>query len=157
MTNREHGSPHFYQLINEMADLHEAKSHDYAKDSDPSGNYHFAGYVASLFAHSPDDAGFAGRLAEKIFRLSVLESGRLQPKNESVADTDLDIAVIAALWMADRRDRRAKQSPLTNSNHEAVSVILREFPKLDEQGLRGVVDFLRRALADMESASGSKI
>lgn len=102
-----YGSPTFYALLSEMRETHNAKSHDYAKDSDPYGNYKFAGLVSSLFAHSPDDAGFAGRLAEKMFRLAVLGQRREEPKNESVDDTERDIAVIAALWMAARRDKRA--------------------------------------------------
>lgn len=100
-----HGSQAFYNLLSEMRDTHSRKSHDYATDSDPYLNYKFAGSVASLFAHSPDDAGFAGRLAEKMVRLAVLGKGQKIPLNESVADTERDIAVIATLWMAMRRDK----------------------------------------------------
>lgn len=101
-----HGNPKFYELIDEMAKTHEIKSHDYASDSNPSGNYHFAGKIASLFAHSHEDAGFVGRIAEKIYRLANLESSQKNPKNESIEDTEKDIAVITCLWMADRRGRR---------------------------------------------------
>lgn len=105
-----HGSERFYKLLAEMAELHDKKSHDYAKDNDPFGNYHFAGLIANMFSYSFHDAGFAGRLAEKIFRISVLEGGGKTPKNESIADTELDIAVIAVLWMADRQERRMKEA-----------------------------------------------
>jgi hypothetical protein len=107
------GEPTFYKLLEEMAELHDRKAHDYTHDNDPMGNYHFAGLVANLFSHSPHDAGFAGRLAEKIYRVSVLEGGRKIPKNEAIDDTERDIAVIATLWMADRRKRREaiSQSP----------------------------------------------
>src|SRR4030095_2192039 len=101
-----HGSPTFYKLLQEMAIIHDKKSHDYASNQNPYGNYHFAGQVSSMFAHSPEDAGFAGRLAEKIFRLANLEGGNKIPQNESIEDTERDIAVLTALWMADRRDRR---------------------------------------------------
>lgn len=106
---KKHGSPEFYRLLEEMRELHDKKSHDYATDSNPYGNYNFAGLVANLFSHSPHDAGFAGRLAEKVYRLSVLEGGRKTPLNESIDDTERDIAVIAVLWMAARRDSRAKK------------------------------------------------
>lgn len=115
-----HGSPTFYSLLEEMADTHDAKSHDYASDKNPSGNYHFAGQMAAMFAHSPEDAGFVGRLAEKIYRLANLESGQKTPRNESIADTEKDIAVITALWMADRRDRRRNPNPL---EHEMLDLI----------------------------------
>lgn len=103
---KRHGSPIFYSLLDEMAETHDKKSHDYATDNDPYGNYKFAGIYATLFAHSPDDAGFAGRIAEKIYRLSVLGKRQAQPFNESIDDTERDIAVIATLWMASRREKR---------------------------------------------------
>ena len=101
-----HGSPLFYSLLSEMADTHDRKSNDYASNDNPFGNYHFAGKLALLFAHSPEDAGFMGRLGEKIFRLANLESSGKIAANESIEDTERDIAVIATLWMADRRQRR---------------------------------------------------
>lgn len=103
---KRHGSQKFYDLLGEMASTHDKKSHDYASNSNPFGNYEFAGQVACMFAHSPQDAGFAGRLAEKMYRIANLESGNKTPENEAVADTERDIAVIAVLWMASRRERR---------------------------------------------------
>lgn len=108
MTERK-GSKDYYKLLDEMAELHEKKHHDYANDENPTGNYHFAGMVANLFSHSAQDAGFVGRIAEKIYRLATLEGGRKEPLNESIADTERDIAVIVVLWMADRRARREKK------------------------------------------------
>lgn len=105
-----HGSPIYYALLHEMADTHDKKSHDYASDKNPFGNYHFAGQLALLFAHSPEDAGFIGRIGEKIFRLANLDGTGKTPKNEAIEDTERDIAVIATLWMADRRDRRRKKA-----------------------------------------------
>jgi hypothetical protein len=96
-----HGSQSFYNLLQEMAELHDRKSHDYASNEDPFGNYHFAGQMAAMFAYSPEDAGFVGRLAEKLYRIKI---------NESITDTERDIAVIVTLWMASRRERRNKQN-----------------------------------------------
>ena len=107
--HQRHGSATFYSLLEEMAATHDRKSHDYATSDKPFINYEFAGTIANLFSHSAIDAGFAGRLAEKIMRLSVLEKGGLQPKNESVADTERDIAVIATLWMAARKDKQLNE------------------------------------------------
>jgi hypothetical protein len=100
------GNPNFYKLLERLAELHDRKSHDYASNDNPSGNYHFAGQVAAMFSHSPKDAGFAGRIAEKVYRLANLESGGKIPKNESVEDTERDICVITLLWMSDREERR---------------------------------------------------
>lgn len=109
--NQKHGSPTFYALLGEMEITHDKKSHDYASNNKPYGNYEFAGQVACMFSHSPQDAGFAGRLAEKIYRLANLESGGKTPMNENIEDTERDIAVIATLWMAARRDRRNQSNP----------------------------------------------
>lgn len=101
-----HGSPTFYKLLEKMADVHDRKSHDYASDENPFGNYEFSGEVAALFAHSPKDAGFAGRMAEKLYRIANLERAGKTPKNESIEDTEDDLCVIVALWMSARKDRR---------------------------------------------------
>ena len=107
-----HGSKLFYDLLQEMAETHDAKSHDYASDSNPFGNYQFAGKLSAMFSHSPDDAGFVGRLAEKIYRLANLERDGKIPKSESISDTEKDIAVITTLWMASRRQKRLKDKLL---------------------------------------------
>lgn len=109
------GMPEFYALLEEAAETHHRKSHDYASNDNPSGNYHFAGKVALLFAHSEQDAGFVGRIAEKIYRLANLEGSKKSALNETVADTETDILTITALWMADRRRRRNNQSQALHS------------------------------------------
>ena len=104
----KHGSSEFYKLLEEMAELHDRKSHDYTSNDNPYGNYHFAGKLAQLF-HNSDDAGFIGRIGEKLYRLANLENTHKTVENESIEDTERDIAVIITLWMADRRDRRNKR------------------------------------------------
>jgi hypothetical protein len=106
---QRNGSPIFYALLERMANTHDRKSHDYASNDDPYGNYHFAGQVSTLFAHSHEDAGFAGRVAEKLYRLANLESSQKIPSNESIEDTEVDVCTIVTLWMADRMDRRNKE------------------------------------------------
>lgn len=107
MSRRRHGSPDFYKLLREMADLHDRKSHDYASTQNPFGNYHFAGMLGQLF-HNPKDAGFVARLGEKFYRLANLENNQLRPLNETIEDTEKDLCVIMVLWIASRRERRQK-------------------------------------------------
>lgn len=107
-----HGSPIFYALLKEMAETHDKKSHDYASDGDPFANYKFAGMLSKVFTN-PDDAGFLGRIGEKIFRLANLENpsqtGESKiPLNESIEDTEKDIPTIVTLWIAMRRLRRSQ-------------------------------------------------
>jgi hypothetical protein len=130
MTER-YGSPIFYELLEKMATVHSAKSHDYASNDDPYGNYHFAGMLSKLF-NNPNDAGFIGRIGEKIFRLANLENSGKSPSNESISDTELDICVICALWMADRKDRRMK-SLMKDESHSFV--VQHDFvPQLEHPG-----------------------
>jgi hypothetical protein len=142
-----HGSPTFYSLLEEMADTHDKKSHDYASNENPCGNYHFAGQLACLFAHSPDDAGFVGRLAEKIYRLANLERSHKTPANESIADTERDIAVITALWMADRRDRRlalnkVQLEEFSTTSRDLRDRFLRHANNLHPYDIQAVITFL---------------
>ncbi len=124
MTQTERaGSLTFYNLLDEMSELHEKKSHDYASRDNPSGNYHFAGELAVMFAHSPQDAGFVGRIGEKLYRLANLERDSKTPKNEGIEDTERDICVITCLWMADRRDRRKAGNPLQNQLLDLIKLM----------------------------------
>lgn len=102
---KKHGSPIFYALLDEMAETHNRKSHDYASNRDPSGNYHFAGLLSKLF-DNPDDSGFIGRIGEKLYRIANLENNGKVAENETIEDTERDIAVITLLWISDRRSRR---------------------------------------------------
>jgi hypothetical protein len=104
-----HGSKEFYNLLQEMSELHDKKSHDYASNDNPFANYEFAGQMACMFSYSPQDAGFIGRLAEKIYRIKNLETQGKVAINESIEDTERDICVITALWIASRRERRLKE------------------------------------------------
>lgn len=103
------GSKTFHDLLKEAGQLHALKSHDYASDEDPYGNYAFAGMMSQLF-QSPHDAGFIGRLGEKLFRLANLENNGKEPRNETIEDTEKDLCVLMILWISMRRDRRKKLS-----------------------------------------------
>ena len=153
--HKRHGSPIFYKLLEEMAETHDKKSHDYASNSDPAGNYHFAGQLSKLF-DNPDDAGFIGRIGEKIYRLANLENGNKVVRNESIEDTERDICVITALWVADRRFRRIPIQSVSNqmSASDAAQCEIIEFAKnLDVEGIKSIINYLRRAMSDKELAS----
>lgn len=93
-----------------MEDIHDKKSHDYASNEDPFANYKFAGLLSKLF-NNPDDAGFIGRIGEKLYRLANLDNDNKKVLNESIEDTERDIATIVTLWIAMRRERRTNNAP----------------------------------------------
>lgn len=97
----------FHKLLEQAKELHARKSHDYASDENPYGNYHFAGHLSKLF-DNPQDAGFVGRLGEKLYRLANLENHGKIALNESIEDTEIDLIVIMVLWISDRREKRLR-------------------------------------------------
>lgn len=148
---QRHGSPIFYRLLQEMAELHDRKSHDYASNDNPYGNYHFAGKLASLFSHSEQDAGFIGRLGEKLYRLANLEGSQKDPSNESIEDTEKDICVITVLWMADRRNRRMLRqgapvnqlmSSVEKASEDAACRIIDANQSLSDKDRQQMIDYL---------------
>ncbi len=159
-----HGSPTFYNLLQEMAETHDRKSHDYASDSNPSGNYHFAGEMANMFSYSPQDAGFVGRLAEKLYRIKNLESSGRLGITESIEDTERDIATITALWIADRRDRRSRMNQAVErvrhrmdeamerheKSQQAISAMISMEPMLTMDDKRQMISYLSNCLRDEE-------
>lgn len=104
----KNGSQTFYSFLEKAANVHDSKSHDYASNNDPFGNYRFAGELSKLFT-DPTDAGLIGRFGEKLYRLSNLEAKGVNPKNESIEDTELDMLVIIGLFAANRRDRKERK------------------------------------------------
>jgi len=85
------GDPRFYALLDEISALHSRKSHDYAPHDDPLANFH-----RSERFGIPAWKGTLVRMGDKWSRLEQLASGK-DPKNESLRDTLIDLAVYALI------------------------------------------------------------
>jgi hypothetical protein len=82
-----HGHPRFYELLNEIAEIHSLKNHDYAGKDNPLANLKEFGWK-----------GIVVRLGDKYFRLkNFVKSGELKVKDESIIDTFKDTAVYSLL------------------------------------------------------------
>lgn len=90
MTER-FGDPKFYVLLEEIAELHSQKNHDYARSDEPLSNFR----RAEAFGVEPW-RGILIRMSDKWSRLEQLASGKT-PKNESMRDTLIDNAVYSLL------------------------------------------------------------
>jgi hypothetical protein len=88
---QRHGDPRFYQLLDEIAELHSRKNHDYAKTDEPLSNFR----QCEAFG-IPAWKGILVRLSDKWSRLTQLAGGKV-PKNESLRDTLIDNAVYSLL------------------------------------------------------------
>jgi len=92
----------FIDLLQQMADIHDRKSNDYARDDNPYSNFEFAAAVADQFTH-PVDRVFATLIGVKLARLGQLLGAGKDPSNESVDDTMVDLNVYSGLWTTWRR------------------------------------------------------
>ena len=80
---KQYGHPDFYKLLNQMAELHSRKNHDYAGTSDPLKNLR-----ACTRLELDPFIGVMVRLQDKWSRIEeFVKSKTLLVKNESVEDT----------------------------------------------------------------------
>ena len=91
MSTDRHGDPRFYQLLEEIADLHSRKNHDYAKTAEPLSNFN----RAAALGVEPW-RGVLVRMSDKWSRIEQLSSGKTA-KNESLRDSLVDMAVYSLL------------------------------------------------------------
>src|SRR6187455_2474198 len=89
--------PEFFTTLQKIAQLHEAKNKDYAKETDPFSNFRFTEMVFSYFTNDRDKT-FVWPIATKLARLSVLLSKIGLPNFESIEDSFDDIATYVILW-----------------------------------------------------------
>jgi hypothetical protein len=90
-------NPKFHGLLRDMAEMHDRKNNDYASAGNPYANFEFAGQLAAGFT-APVDIAFATLIGVKLARLIELKGKGKTPRNESIQDSFLDLAVYAALW-----------------------------------------------------------
>jgi hypothetical protein len=88
---KRHGDPRFYQLLEEIAELHSRKNHDYSKTDEPLSNFH----RSTNFGIEPWK-GILVRMSDKWSRIEELSKGK-EPKNESLRDSLIDNAVYSLL------------------------------------------------------------
>ena len=88
---QRHGDPRFYQLLEECAQTHSGKSFDYTPADDPLANF-----KRSEKLGVPAWKGCMVRMGDKFGRLEQLANGKA-PKNESLRDTLMDLAVYSLL------------------------------------------------------------
>jgi hypothetical protein len=86
----------FEASIAVMVELNRKKRADYALDSDPWSNFRQTATRAGM--DSPLDA-VVFNIEQKLVRLQALKANGRQPRNESVNDTWLDIAVYSAIGL----------------------------------------------------------
>lgn len=105
--------------MDELKELHNRKSNDYAQEGNPFSNFERAAYLGSWF-NDPVDRVFAILFGIKLARLAELSNGK-DPLNESIDDTMKDLACYAGLWCAfirNQADMLPDSEPVTVSYDE---------------------------------------
>jgi hypothetical protein len=86
-------NPAFEDLLNHMSDIHDRKNKDYAEEGNPYSNFEFAAKIGGCSV----DTVFRTLIGVKLARLDELLKGK-SAQFESITDSQLDLAVYAALW-----------------------------------------------------------
>ncbi len=86
-----YGDPRFYALLEDIAELHSRKNHDYAKDGEPLSNFN----RARALGVEPL-TGVLVRMTDKWSRIEELSRGKVA-KNESLRDSLIDNAVYSLI------------------------------------------------------------
>jgi len=103
----KYGHPRFYEILQNMADLHSRKNHDYSGTEDPLKNLH----AVEKIGITPF-MGVLVRLQDKWSRIEQFaNSGKVLVKDESVIDTLLDNAVYSLLGIILLEEEKAKNKP----------------------------------------------
>lgn len=93
---KEMSNPKFIAALDKMREIHDKKSHDYAK----AGNYYSNFENAAVSAGTDIDAVFRIMIGIKLARLAELQTSGKTPNNESTLDSILDLANYAAIWLS---------------------------------------------------------
>ena len=107
MTTR-HGDPRFYQLIEEVSELHSRKNFDYCPSHKPLHNFRRCGVMGV-----EPWKGILVRMSDKWSRIEQLSNGKT-PKNESLRDSLIDNAVYSLLCII-LLDEAAQPEPVQDS------------------------------------------
>lgn len=101
-TKQRHGHPKFYEIIEELADLHSRKNHDYASGGDPLGNFRRVAKIFSMYPgldlSDPTVVALAYAMKQVDATLWML-SNKHKAKVEGTKDRLQDIAVYSMISM----------------------------------------------------------
>jgi len=105
---KQFGHPDFYKLLEQMADVHSRKNHDYAGDKDPLKNLR-----SCTRLNLEPFLGVMVRLQDKWSRLEeFVNSDQLMVKDESIIDTLIDNAnysLLAIILYKEQLELNAKR------------------------------------------------
>lgn len=102
------GHPRFYEIIEQMKDLHDKKNANYADDKNPLSNLQ-----ECVKFGVPAHLGTMVRMSDKWSRLTQLIQGKKDEVGESIKDTLMDMAVycILEIILIEEKENQSKILP----------------------------------------------
>jgi hypothetical protein len=98
--NKKNGHPRFYEILDEFADLHSRKNHDYASGGDPLGNFRRVAKIFSMYPglklSDPLVVALCYAMKQVDASLWMLSNGH-KAEVEGVVDRLQDVSVYAAI------------------------------------------------------------
>ena len=118
-----HGHPRFYEILDELADLHSRKNHDYASGGDPLGNFKRRADLYSRYPgldlSEPVVVAIVDMMKQMDAALWFL-SNKHEAKVEGLHDRLRDVAVysvIAMILASLKTDEKEKPNERTTTNY----------------------------------------
>lgn len=111
---KQYGHPKFYKLLEEMADTHSRKNHDYADQGDPLSNFK---EVAEIVGITPFQV-VQVFLATKMVRIKQLRTKPNLVQGESIKDSLMDNAIYSLLAYLLLEETEEPVHDRTNGRHE---------------------------------------
>jgi hypothetical protein len=131
------GHPRFYELLDEMRELHNRKNADYSKDEDPLSNFRLVENIGI-----PAWIGIVIRLTDKSSRImqltrKTLEGREASVKEESIKDSLIDNAVYSLLCIILYEEwvKGGKVIELSRKSEIAIKMITEMNRMLDSIGI----------------------
>jgi hypothetical protein len=128
-----HGHPRFYEIIEELADLHSRKNYDYASGGDPLGNFK---RVARIFSAYPNlDLGDPSVIAlvyamKQVDATLWLLNNKHGAKVEGTSERLQDVAVYSMITMI--MEEAKVKKPLSDETLENIKTHFRPMVKGDK-------------------------
>ena len=114
-------NPDFQKVIEQITELHNKKSNDYAQNDNFYSNFQFAAFVGGVTV----DQVFRVILGIKLARLKEFMSGKT-PNFESIEDTRLDLTNYAAIYSSYTGPQNISTSLLEGNEDIVIKALKKE-------------------------------
>jgi len=130
--NKKYGHPLFYQILDELAELHSRKNYMYSTDKDPLSNFRSAGRMVEKLFKPNINVPLATALVYMSKQydgvINIVGEGKTDTV-ESVRDKLMDIAVYSVLSVI----LNEELSPETKNLYKSLGISDKEFKKYEQK------------------------